>query len=415
MSATRWTLLAAILVLLLGGIYAWNQRQPADDGQSVAAPTLPAIRAGGSVVADARVVPERSAALSLPAGGSISEILVEEGSAVEAGAPLLRIDSAREAAGVLQARAQLESAEAQLAELERGPQAEVVRAAEAAVLVAMAEVRAAEARVSGAQASLSGVQRVSAEDLVIAERRFEQSKNARWGVQAQRDAVCGRVKEKLAFTQADCDQWQAQVQEAEEAVRIAELQLQVARRGGRPEDVSAAGGRVGEASGALAAARARSQQAEAELARVKQGASPEALIVARAGVDAARAALEQAELSMDDTLLRAPFAGVVAAIEAHEGERVPAGTPVLRLADTRSWRIETEDLTELDIVSVTEGGSATVRFDALSGLELEGRVLGIRSFGESRLGDITYRVTIGLDEPDPRLRWNMTATVEIDG
>ena len=415
MNATRWTLLIAALVLLAGGIYYRSQRDLAGDEATRAEPTLPAIRAGGLVVADARVVPVRSAALSLPVGGSVLAVLVEEGSSVKAGAPLLRVDSAREAAGVLQARAQLESAEAQLAELERGPQAEVVRAAEAAVLVAMAEVRAAEARVSGAQASLSGVQRVSAEDLVIAERRFEQSKNARWGVQAQRDAVCGRVKEKLAVTQADCDQWQAQVQEAEEAVRIAELQLQVARRGGRPEDVSAAGGRVGEASGALAAARARAQQAEAELARVKKGASPEALIVARAGVDAARAVLEQAELGMDDALLRAPFAGVVAAIEAHVGERVLAGIPVLRLADTSAWRIETEDLTELDIVSVTEGGSATVRFDALAGLELEGRVLSIRSFGESRLGDITYRVTIELDEPDPRLRWNMTATVEIDG
>lgn len=43
-----------------------------------------------------------------------------------------------------------------------------------------------------------------------------------------------------------------------------------------------------------------------------------------------------------------------------------------------------------------------------------GKVKRVRSFGESRLGDITYRVTIALDRLDTRLRWNMTASVAIE-
>jgi hypothetical protein len=33
--------------------------------------------------------------------------------------------------------------------------------------------------------------------------------------------------------------------------------------------------------------------------------------------------------------------------------------------------------------------------------------------GENKQGDITYVVTITLDQQDPQLRWNMTAAVAI--
>ena len=75
--------------------------------------------------------------------------------------------------------------------------------------------------------------------------------------------------------------------------------------------------------------------------------------------------------------------------------------------------METEDLTELSVVGIREGDPVRVSFDAIDDLTLPGKVRRIRSFGESRLGDITYRVTIALDRQDPRLRWNMTASVAI--
>ena len=35
----------------------------------------------------------------------------------------------------------------------------------------------------------------------------------------------------------------------------------------------------------------------------------------------------------------------------------------------------------------------------------------IEQFGQSYQGDIVYAVVLKLNQPDPRLRWNMTATV----
>lgn len=414
MNRRSWIALGGVLGLLLIGGYLLRQSRAATESASPEAQaTLPPVRAGGAVVADARVLPVRSAALSLPAGGLIRERFVEEGDSVKSGASLLRADSAREASAVLQAQAQLARAEAEQAKLAKGADAESIAAADAAVLVAWAEERAANARVASASANLARTRDGAGDAVAIAERRVEQAENSRWGLQAQRDAICGRVKEKIVGTQADCDQSQARIQEAEALLKIAEVELQRARRGASESDVAVAAAQLREAESGRSAAQARAKQSEAELARLKRGATQEESDIVQAGVDAALAALEQARLQMDDAILRAPFAGQIAAIEAREGERVGPGEALIQLADTSSWRIETEDLTELDVVGIEQGDRVLVRFDAIDDLELEGEVKSIRSFGESRLGDITYRVTILLDKEDARLRWNMTATVEI--
>jgi HlyD family secretion protein len=87
---------------------------------------------------------------------------------------------------------------------------------------------------------------------------------------------------------------------------------------------------------------------------------------------------------------------------------------VVQLADLAAWQIETTDLTEQNIVRVRSGSQASVSFDALPSLDLRGTVSRIRPLGENKQGDITYAVTIKLDQQDPQLRWNMTATVAIE-
>ena len=95
------------------------------------------------------------------------------------------------------------------------------------------------------------------------------------------------------------------------------------------------------------------------------------------------------------------------------GEYVAPGAPLIQLADLTTWQIETTDLTERDIVRVHTGSQAVVTLDAVPDLELRGTVSAIRPLGENRQGDIIYTVTIALERQDPRLRWNMTALVDV--
>jgi len=54
-----------------------------------------------------------------------------------------------------------------------------------------------------------------------------------------------------------------------------------------------------------------------------------------------------------------------------------------------------------------------VTFDAIPGLAPSGTVERVQPKGEKKLGDMTYMVIVRLADPDPRLRWNMTAVIDL--
>ncbi|MFQ5593051.1 MAG: HlyD family secretion protein [Anaerolineae bacterium] len=406
-----------VLVVIAGGAYVAFGRPGkspfASQTTTEAAPILPAVEADNNVVADAVVVPVQHVALSMPTGGIAAEVLVSEGERVEVGQVLIRLNSAQQAAAVAQARANVAGAEAQLAKAQAGPDPEDVAAVEAAVEVARAGVQTAEGAVASAEANLSKLRAgPTDQEIAIAQRRVEQAKNALWGAQTLRDGICGRASSGVAAA-ADCRNARAVVQQSEEAVRITELELQQVQSGPRLEDLAAAQAQLQQALGQLATAQAQVRQAEAELARVKKEPSAEDISVAEAQVAQAQAALSQAQVALADAELAAPMAGTVALLDVKVGEQVIPGTPIVRLADLSTWQIETDDLTELSVVNISEGDPVAMAIDAIPELELAGSVMRIKTIGQSKQGDITYTVIIQPDRQDPRLRWNMTAVVTI--
>lgn len=154
--------------------------------------------------------------------------------------------------------------------------------------------------------------------------------------------------------------------------------------------------------------------AAAATATPASNAAAGAVEAARARLDQMQAQLEQAEVQADQTELRAPFAGTVAAVHVGEGEVAGAGAPVVELGDESAWLIETDNLTERNVVGVDPGDRATIAVDAIPDLDLEGVVVRVSPIGEVRTGDVVYTVVVRPDRHDERLRWNMTATVTID-
>jgi HlyD family secretion protein len=383
------------------------------------------------VVAEGRVVPVRHATLSMAASGIVDEVLVEEGASVEAGEVILRLRNAHQQAAVAQAeaalssaqakfdamaagaraqeiaaaRASLDAAQARLARLEAGARPEEMAAGEAALAAARASLQrlyegpnqqtriAADAEVSNADAALRQAQ--AAYDQVAGRGdvamlpqslQLEQATNAYEAAKARYDAL---------FAEPDADL----VAGAQAQVKQALANLEYLREPARPNEV--------------AEAEAMVRQAQAQLALLLAGAQAEELAAAAAAVDQARAGLELAQASLADTELCAPMAGTVAVLSVRPGEQVAAGMPVVQLADLEAWQIETDDLTELDVVGIQAGDRATVTFDAIPGLSLPGTVTRIKPLGEEKLGDMTYTAIVRPDEQDPRLRWNMTAVVTI--
>ena len=84
------------------------------------------------------------------------------------------------------------------------------------------------------------------------------------------------------------------------------------------------------------------------------------------------------------------------------------------MADLSQWLVKTTDLTEIDVVALTEGDPVVVRLDALPDVELKGTILSIgQTFSENQ-GDIVYDVTVQLTDMHPAIRWGMTANITFE-
>jgi HlyD family secretion protein len=366
---------------------------------------LPVVKAGDGIIADGVVVPETYAALGFEAGGTVTGVLVEEGDDVEVGQVLARLDPADAQLAVQQAEAALGVAQARLVQVKAGARAEEVDAA-------AAQLAAADAAVAQAAAQLARLQSgVFDAEIAAAEAQVAVAAAERFG------AVKDHDKTLECFERPDGKEICPLLGETEERARYAlnaateSLEAAQAQLDGLRGEVSA---RQQAAQAALDAAEAQRDVAQARLDLTEAGASLDDIGVVEAEVAAAQAALARAEEALTDTELRAPFGGTVVVVDVRAGEQVVPGIPVVQLADLGNLQIETDDLTELDIASVREGAPVVVAIDGIPGLEMTGTVTRIRGFGETKQGDVTYTVTVRLDERDARLRWNMSATVTIE-
>jgi RND family efflux transporter MFP subunit len=137
------------------------------------------------------------------------------------------------------------------------------------------------------------------------------------------------------------------------------------------------------------------------------------LRVAQAQLELARTRLSEAQTALLQTEVRAPFAGTIAEVDVETGEQAIAGQTVVTIGDISGWLIETIDLTELEVVRLAVGDRATVTFDALPDLTIEGTVDRIQVRGASDDGGVVFAVAIRPDDHHAELRWGMSATVRI--
>jgi len=123
--------------------------------------------------------------------------------------------------------------------------------------------------------------------------------------------------------------------------------------------------------------------------------------------------VEELEWQVDGARLRAPFEGLVSAVLIRAGEWAAPGATVVELLDLSGWRVETMNVSELQIGRVRVGQGARVRVNAFPGETLSGHVIALSPVAAVQQGDTTYTLTIELDPTELDLRAGMTVQVEI--
>lgn len=134
--------------------------------------------------------------------------------------------------------------------------------------------------------------------------------------------------------------------------------------------------------------------------------------LAEQNVEISRRVLETAQAELAQTTLVAPFAATVISVEIQPGEYVQPGQVVIVLAKLDTLKIETTDLSELNVAAVEIGQPATVYVEALDE-EFEGSVTAISPISNTIGGDVVFKVTVELEEQPADLLWGMSADVDI--
>ena len=129
-----------------------------------------------------------------------------------------------------------------------------------------------------------------------------------------------------------------------------------------------------------------------------------------AQVEASKAQVASARNQVSYAQLKAPFTGIINAVNAEENEMVAAGNPVALL----SAQVKPEVMVgvpEIFIANIQKGRDVEIAFSQPLNKSYAGKVTEV---GFSTGGGATYPVTVEIVKPDARLRPGMAADVIFD-
>ncbi len=352
------------------------------------------VSSSAPVTAEGTLMPKRSAELAFAQGGVVKEIFFQPGESVQEGDVIVQL------VGVESAQAELAAAQLEQTLAQQALDALYRNALQTSAQTEQTLMKAQDAYESAANRWNLGNEddatdlELRLDDYVIAEKDYRDARD--------------KLDDVLDLDKNDHDRVEAQeefdtnktsLQEA-----YANLKTALAENDKMLDD---------EITTLLTAISNLESAREMQERLNDANLDPEILAAAEARLNAAAAHVAAAEAAVELYELRAPFNGTLLSSDLTVGEPALPMTPVAFVADASQWIVKTKDLAEVDVANVAVGDPAVVKFDAFPGQEFTGTVTEVNTVGRLYLGDMTYQVTIALDETNPSLLWNMSAVVTI--
>ncbi|KWW38047.1 HlyD family secretion protein [Cupriavidus metallidurans] len=219
------------------------------------------------------------------------------------------------------------------------------------------------------------------------------------GSRVKKDEIIARIESRDVEASAAQARAQVQVAEANLALQQAEL---------RDADVN-----LRRSKELLAPAAISQQQYDSDLARYNKARA--SISNSEASITSAKANARAAEVAVEQTVVRAPFDGVVLIKHANVGDNI---TPFSAAADTKGAIVTIADMSTLEveadvaesnIAKITVEQPCEVLLDALPNLRQEGRVSRIVPTVDR--SKATVLVKIRFVDRDPRVLPDMSAKI----
>lgn len=197
---------------------------------------------------------------------------------------------------------------------------------------------------------------------------------------AQVASARARLSEvERGFRREEIAQGRAALRAAEQRVADARRHLERTRR--LYEGGAVSRQQLDDHQTTLELAEAGYEQAKEQLGILETGPRQEQIAVQRAALAQAQAAVAQMDAALENTVIRAPFGGVIAVRHREPGETAPAGAPILTLLnrDDRWIRIYVRGG---EIGRLALGQRATITADAYPERTYDGEVVFIATEAE---------------------------------
>ncbi|MBD1915580.1 MULTISPECIES: efflux RND transporter periplasmic adaptor subunit [Cyanophyceae] len=238
----------------------------------------------------------------------------------------------------------------------------------------------------------------------------------------------GSRPDEITQAEATVEANRAQVRDAQARLDLATSDLarrqQLFDRGAvAATDLDTAAREQRSAQAALEQAQARVTESQRRVDDLRSGPRQEAIAQAEARLAQARAQLDGAQIRQDETLIRAPFGGIVTQKFATEGAFVTPTTSASELSSATSTAIVAlaEDLEvlaevpEADIALIEPGQTVEVVADAFPDQTFAGRVKLVAPEAIERQSVTLFQVRIELIDGKDILRSNMNVNVDFVG
>lgn len=238
----------------------------------------------------------------------------------------------------------------------------------------------------------------------------------------------GSRPEEIAQAESALTAATTQVDDAQARLDLAQSQLQrteqLYQRGALPAaELDSAQRELRSARAAYNQSQARVEEAQGRLQDIRTLPQPEAVAQAIAQVEQVQARLRASQVRLEDTIIRAPFEGIITQKFATEGAFVTPTTSASEATSATSTAIVAlargleilAEVPETDINQIQPGQRVEIRADAFPDQIFPGRVRLIAPEAIERQNVTLFQVRIELLSGEEQLRSNMNVTVSFIG
>ena len=342
------------------------------------------------ITASGKVQPVQSVNISPKSPGLLADLNVEQGDTVKQGQIIARMDNSEIKMRILQYQANLAQAKAQLAESEAGSRPE--------------EIAQAKARVDQAQAQLA---------IIRDGNRLQEIQQAQAQVDSAKASVAltqSRVKRYQdlakdgAISQDSLEQYVSENSKAKANLEEAQRRLSLLKVGNRNQDIQKQAAIV--------------NQEKEGLRKLENGNRPQEIARLKAAVASAEAQLKQQQVQLEDTIIRAPFSGIVTQRYATVGGYVSPAISASNNASATSTSIVAlakglevlANVPEVDISQIKQQQKVEITIDAYPEEVFQGQVRLIAPEAVVDQNVTSFQVRVAIKTGAEKLRSGMNVS-----